>query len=306
MDVGALATAIGTMLALAGVGVALRATRLVRREHAKVLNVVVIYAALPALVFRVARQADLSPELLVVAGVAWAAGCLGLLVAWGLSRVFRLRGPVAGAFILVTALGNTGYIGYPVTQMVLGSSALSRAVFYDVFGTVAMLFTVGVVVAGRFGRHEGRVSAVAELLKAPALLALLAGLASRLVPLPASVWTTVTDWLGLLANMTVPLVMISLGLTLSAKGFRGRLSVIGVAAAVKLLLLPIVAVIAALAAGSPGIARLVALQAGMPTMMLTLVVAERFGLDTDLVAATILATTVACVATVPLVQMIVG
>jgi predicted permease len=116
----------------------------------------------------------------------------------------------------------------------------------------------------------------------------------------------VMDWLEIVASMTVPLVMISLGLTLSSRGFKGRLTAIGVAGAVKLLVLPEVAVVAALALGAPGASRLVMLQAGMPSMMLTLIIGERFGLDTDFTASAILATTVACIVTIPLVQMLVG
>ncbi|MDO8914774.1 MAG: AEC family transporter [Coriobacteriia bacterium] len=302
----ALTIAIMKMLALAGVGIALRATKLLKREHAKVLNSLIIYAALPALVFRVARQTDLSWDLARVAGIAWVVGGVGFAVAWGIARLLRLPKRTAAAFILVTALGNTGYIGYPVTTMLLGAKSLPQAVFYDVFGTVALLFTVGIMIAGRMGKHEGPISVVKELLTAPALVALMAGLASRLVPVSGSVETSVMDWLGILANMTVPLVMISLGLTLTAKGFKGRLAVLGVTGAVKLLLLPIVAALAAVALGETSGMRLVMLQAGMPSMMLTLVISERFGLDTDFTASAILATTMACVVTVPLVQMLLG
>ena len=38
-------------------------------------------------------------------------------------------------------------------------------------------------------------------------------------------------------------------------------------------------------------------------MMLSLVVGERFGLDTEFIASAILATTIACVVTIPLVQV---
>lgn len=306
MGSAALAIAILKMLALAGVGIVLHATKLVKREHAKVLNSLIIYAALPALVFSVARQTELSWDLARVAGIAWIVGGAGLLIAWGLARLLRLPRRTAAAFILVTALGNTGYIGYPVTTMLLGAKSLPQAVFYDVFGTVALLFTVGIMIAGRMGKHEGPVSVIRELLTAPALVALLLGLASRLLPVSGSGETAVMDWLGILANMTVPLVMISLGLTLTAKGFKGRLTVLGVSGAVKLLLLPIVAALAAVALGESSGMRLVMLQAGMPSMMLTLVISERFGLDTDFTASAILATTVACVVTVPLVQMLVG
>jgi predicted permease len=46
------------------------------------------------------------------------------------------------------------------------------------------------------------------------------------------------------------------------------------------------------------------LQAGMPSMMLTLVVGERFGLDTDFIASAIFVTTAASAVALPLVQLL--
>lgn len=312
MAFGALAEAIVKMLALAGVGLALRATGLLKRQDSRVLNAVIMYVALPALVFRVARQTALSWDMLKIVAIAWAVGLVGFLLAWGIARALRLPPATAGAFILITALGNTGYIGYPVTTMLLGEGQLPKAVFYDVFGTVVLLFTLGVLVASRAGTHdEGRVSMWKELFTAPGLVALLLGLASRLLPLPESVSGRVMDWLALAANLTVPLVMISLGLTLTGEGLRERIAPLAASGAVRLLVLPAVAIgIAAAFGGSrtPGggeVTRLVALQAGMPTMMLTLMIGDRFELDRDLIAPAILASTVACVFTVPLIQLLV-
>lgn len=305
MQFAPLAEAIAKMLALAGVGVLLRATGLLRREDSRVLNVVIMYVALPALVFRVGREATLSWDLLKVTAVAWTVGLVGFGMAWALSRALKLAPATAGAFMLVTALGNTGYIGYPVTTMLLGEVQLPKAVFYDVFGTVGLLFTLGVFIASRTGSHEGHLSLTKELLSAPALVAVVAGLLSRMVPLPGPVKTSVMDWLGLAASLTVPLVMISLGLTLRGEGLRKRAGALLTAGAVKLLVLPAVAAGVALAIGDGESLRLVGLQAGMPTMMLTLMIGDRFELDRDLIAAAILATTVACVVTVPLVQLLV-
>ena len=53
--------------------------------------------------------------------------------------------------MLVAALGNTGYLGYPIATTLFGDAGLVRAVFYDVFGTVGVLLTLGIVVAQRFG-----------------------------------------------------------------------------------------------------------------------------------------------------------
>jgi predicted permease len=57
-----------------------------------------------------------------------------------------------------------------------------------------------------------------------------------------------------------------------------------------------------LGAGIP--LRVAVLQAGMPSMMLTLVVGERFGLDTDFIASAIFVTTAASAVVLPLVQLL--
>lgn len=305
MSFSTLATVIVQLLGLVGVGAVLRATGVMKREHSKALNAVIIYAALPALIFRVVYTAPLSWEIARVAAVAWIASLGCFAVAWALARALRLPRATAGGFMIVAAIGNTGYLGYPVAKMLLGELALSRAVFYDVFGTVVLLFTIGIAVASRHGDHEeGPVSVVKELLTFPAFVALALALAARLVPWPQAVETPVREWLVLCGNMAVPLIMVSLGLSLSAEGFRSAPAALGAVAAVKLLLSPAIGLGAALLLRESESLRLVVLQASMPTVMLSLVIGERFKLDTDFIASAILTTTVACVVSIPLVQML--
>ncbi|MBA4370663.1 MAG: hypothetical protein C0418_03675 [Coriobacteriaceae bacterium] len=302
---GLLASTILQLLALVAVGAALRTSGLLKREHAAVLNAVIVYAALPALIFRVVYTAPLSWEVLRVAGVAWVVSLVGFVLAWALARTLRLPPRTAAGFIICSAIGNTGYIGYPVSKMLFGDTGLSRAVFYDVFGTVVLLLTIGIAIASRAGEHdEGRVSVLKELFTFPAMLALLAALVARLVPVPEAVKAPVIEWLVLAGNMAVPLIMVSLGLSLTAAGFRGAPVALGLAAGVKLLVLPVVALFAARALGESESLRLVVLQAGMPTVMLSLVIGDRFHLDTEFIASAILVTTAAAVATIPLVQML--
>ncbi len=104
--------------------------------------------------------------------MAWAVSLLGIVLAWEIAiKALHLPPRTAGGFILVAALGNTGYIGYPVVAALLGRRPLPAAVFYDVFGTVAVLLHARDRVAARYGEHEGRVNAAQELLTFPAVIA---------------------------------------------------------------------------------------------------------------------------------------
>jgi predicted permease len=54
----------------------------------------------------------------------------------------------------------------------------------------------------------------------------------------------------------------------------------------------------------PAVFRTAVLEAGMPSMMLSLAVGERFGLDDDFIASAIFVTTAASALTIPLIQLL--
>jgi predicted permease len=291
-----------TILTFAGivaVGALLRMSGVVGREDTRPLNAVIIYVGLPAFVFQAVHGAELGSELFGVVAVAWAAIAVSALAAVGFCKALDLPPAIAGGVILTASLGNTGYIGYPVAAAVLGTSAVPSAVFYDVFGTVLALVLVGIPIAQRFGAADGkRVDPIRELVTFPAVIAL----ALALVLGPVEIPTALGDGLDLCANLVAPLIMLSVGISLrprSAWDWRGP--VLGVTA-IKLVLAPLVALALGALILADSESRLAVLQAGMPTMMLSLVVGERFGLETDLIAAAIFVTTVLSAVTLPLFQ----
>jgi predicted permease len=302
MNPTALASTILTFVAIVGVGAALRAAGVLKREHAHPINAVIIYAGLPAFIFRAVHSADLRPDLIGVVAVAWLVFGATALLGWLVARLFHLPAEKTGAFVLVAALGNTGYVGYPVTQAFLGAKALPEAIFYDVFGTVFALALVGIVIAERFGSSEAaRAHPLRELLSFPAVPALIIALALKPITIPIPVM----DGLGLLANMVAPLIMISVGLSLRASTLGSNVRELGAVAGVRLLAAPVLG----LALGTVLVGHSLALQtttleAGMPAMMLTYVIAERFGLDTDFVASAIFVTTALSVLTLPALQLV--
>jgi len=289
---------------IVAVGWLLRRTGILRRSDAHPINQVIIYVGLPAMIFRAVHGATLGPDLFIIAAVAWGVFTVTALVAYALARALSLPRPIAGGFILAAALGNTGYIGYPITTALLGESGLVRAIFYDVFGTVGCLLLVGLFIAERFGHAEEKgINPLREALTFPAVIALAVGLALRSVAIPEMVSTG----LDTLANLVVPLIMISVGVSLRPGAIREQAGPLAFLSVIRLVFAPLVALgIGTVAFADPAAVRLVVLEAGMPSMMLTLVVGERFGLDTDFIAAAILVTTVACVVTIPLMQVIAG
>jgi len=302
MTVSVLATTILTFTAIVAVGVVLREAGVLRREDAHPINAVIIYAGLPAFIFKAVHGAELRQDLWGVVAVAWAVFAVTALLAWVAARALKLPKVVAGGFIIAAALGNTGFIGYPITEELFGTTALPEAIFYDVFGTVGALVLVGLLVAQRFGESdEPRVNPLRELLAFPAVIALVIALVLRPVAIPE----LVSNGLGLLANMVAPLIMLSVGVTLRFRTL-GRAAVpLAVLVGLRLALSPVIALAVGRLALGPGVPlRVAVLEASMPSMMLTLVVGERFGLDTDFIASAIFVTTALSAVALPLVQLL--
>lgn len=304
MAVTALAQSILGFTAIVCVGVLLRVTGLVAREDARPLNAAIVYVGLPAFVFKAVHGAEIGLASLKVVGVSWIVFAVLLATAFVASRLLGLRARRAGGFLLAASLGNTGYIGYPLTAALLGASAVPLAVFYDVFGTVMQLVIVGLPLARRFGDktvRRPRFGLLTELVTFPALIAAVLALALS----PVSIPKPVGDWLGLVASMVAPLIMLSVGISLRPRAIVHGAAQLGVLGFLRLVLAPAVAMlVGGLLVGDPAAQRVAVLEAGVPTMMLTLAIGERFGLDDDFIAAAVFVTTAASAVTLPLAQVL--
>ncbi|MHB8925341.1 MAG: AEC family transporter [Coriobacteriia bacterium] len=302
MSVAALVTVIVGVLGYVGLGVALRVSKLLAPEDSKPLNTLLIYVALPALVFTTVQPADVNLRLAVIPALAWVVVLAGLGVAFFATKAFGLKGAVAGAFLLTAVFGNTGYIGYPVASALMGDTGLVRAIFYDIFGNTAAIVTLGSLVASRVGVHGVKVNPLKEIVTFPPFIALALALLLRSVSVPI----LVMDWLGVLGTLVVPLIMVSVGLSLKPKRLKEHLPMVSVIAGIKLVVLPLLAwALGSLLLKDEASIRVLVLEAGVPSMMLTVVVGMRFKLDVDLIASAILVTTVGAIITIPLLQLLV-
>jgi predicted permease len=131
----------------------------------------------------------------------------------------------------------------------------------------------------------------------PPLWALALGLALHGAPLPAAV-DHVLDRIGV---STVPLMMLSIGMSLEVRHWRRDLGLVGVVTAARLLLVP--AAIYGLTAAlhlPPEWRRVAVIQSAMPTMFFSLTLALLFRLQVDLVVNVIVLSTVSSFVTLPL------
>jgi predicted permease len=219
---------------------------------------------------------------------------------WLMCRVCKIPAAAAGALLLAAMFPNATYLGLPVLKATLGPWASRIAIQYDLFACTPLLFTVGILIARHYGESRQGVSILQSLLRIPPVWAALAALVMNLadVPRPA----VVSGLLGTLSSGVVPLMLFSLGLSLQWDRSRWRLlpSVIPVVV-IQLLLVPLLVWGLAIGSSMQGaVLGAVVLEAAMPSMVLGIVICERYNLDNALYATAVTVTTVVSLVTLPM------
>jgi len=255
------------------------------------LTGLVYYLFLPALVLLVLWQAPLGGDSLRIALVAGVGVIVSLLVIGWLCRVCGLDQGTRGAAMLAAAFPNATYLGLPVLEATFGKEGRSIAIQYDLFACTPLLLTLGTWVAVRHGIRSRAKMNWSELLRVPALWAAVVAVVCNLLAVPFP--SLLQQWLQTLANGVVPLMLISLGLSLTIKQehFREMRSIYPVLG-VKLILMPaVVLAMSTFLAMSGTLKQGVVLEAAMPSMVIGMVLCDRYGLNTAVYAAAVTVTT---------------
>ena len=284
------------------------------------ISAFVFYVALPALLFTLTAEADLSVGVpwqfvvIIVLSVVIAMAVLWPLVRWG-SRRHRLSAlhvAMAGSF------GNVAYLGIPVVLGVLGSVAGFTAVVGQLIHNLVFLVAYPVLAGVLSAVREQSGSASSGLgeavrratLRNPLLWSVAAGALVNLLGLPLP--PIVADATSMFAAAAAPAALFAIGLTLRGAFSalqRGTAPLLAVAIASigKIVLLPVVSALLVLFV-VPGLEPLwgVALivMAAMPTSASAFMLAGAALADRQAVATITLATNAVSMLSVPVIVAI--
>ena len=264
------------------------------------LTGLVYHLLLPALVLGVLWRAPLGLESVAIVVVAATMVLLGLGLAWGWLLLFPQPRPIAGALLLAAAFPNATYLGLPVLEAVIGEQGRALAIQYDLLACTPLLLTLGITIAARFGASNERPRVLSQLLRVPPLWAAMAGVLLNIADLSQPQW--IEKLLTLLGNGVVPLMLIALGLSLQWRsGWGEQIRQVIPVVMIRLLLIPLLATLSISIFDVQAATRLgVILEAAMPSMVLGIVLADRFALDSHIYAMTVTLSTALSLITLPL------
>ena len=266
------------------------------------INRLVLNFFAPMLFFAAGASATVDLSLLqvpVVLGLATLAG-LGMTAALlFLTPLGKdLSCPARGSIILASGFGNVLFFGYPFLTTVYGEAGARYPFFADMLAATPLVWSLGAWIAFRCGQHQETAPFLSVWLKLPPVWGFVAGVSVNLLGLPLEPLIEAARWAG---SPTIPLMLFVLGLTIPWQDLRPQRAV-GIALFIKLALMPLLALGIALAwpgeLSEPGEAAV--LEAAMPTMVMVIALADRFGLDTRLAGLIMGWSTLAGLLTLPL------
>lgn len=258
--------AFALILAMLALGYAFQRLRLLPDNAAQTLNLVVLYVCLPAAVLRYAPQLHLEPALVGVAVVPWLLLAAMVPLVNAFARGLKFRDDERAVLLLAVVLGNTSFLGYPLTRALIGEHALPYAVIYDQFGAFLIMSTFGLWVLARYGGDAPPTARdiALRVLKFPPLWALIAGF--TVMPAEPPQW--IAGALQRLSDALLPLAMLTIGLSVKLALPRDELKPLATGLALKLVVMPALALLLVPLLGLHGdMARTTVLESAMPSMV---------------------------------------
>ena len=222
------------------------------------------------------------------------------------ARIFAVRQDRRGLFISMFFNSNTIFVGLPINQALFGDASIPYVVIYYMCNTT-FFWTLGTYLIQRDGEGEAQFDLKTSLKKvfSPPLMGFLLGLV--MVMLQIKLPAFLASDLQYLGNLTTPLSMIFIGLSVSHVGVKqlvlgkeqllillGRFLVAPLLMASIVYWLPL-----------PSLMKQVfIIQSAMPVMTNAPVVARLYGADSDYAAVMVTETTLATMVVIPILMLL--
>jgi predicted permease len=261
-----------------------------QRYDSDFVSRLVLNIGAPALILSTLSQVDIDPSLF--ADIAIACVLVSVIMAILGFVIPRLLGDDVRTYLPSFVFPNVGNMGLPVCMFAFGEQGLALALIFFMVLSVAH-FPVGILMAG--GREAGGLMGI---IKMPILYAI--ALAVLLMMSGAVLPDFLNNAVSLIGAMTIPLMLITLGVSLYSLKVSGW---------GKALLYSLVRILGGLSAGLlvvwwldiEGVARSVVLiQSSMPVAVFNYLFAVRFDRQPDAVAGLVVVSTILSFVSLPL------
>jgi predicted permease len=255
----------------------------------KELSEIVFYLLLPCLVFRTLYQVDIQGDLKYIVIFQIMLTIALVIIIKIIAYIKKMPPKMESAILLSAVFMNSGNYGAPFNLFAFGEMGFQLAITYWVIQSILMN-SLGVYFANR---HQASIKkSVVAVLRMPAVTAAFAGIGLQLLN-----WK-VPDFLynpiDFLSDATIPVIMILLGMQLAQVKLTKKWGPISLGLSLRLIISPLIAwaIVAFLLPVEGTLAKVLILEAAMPSAIVTTLLAVQYKCEPEVVSGVTLSTTI--------------
>lgn len=276
---------------------------LLKLDDVEILNKIVINISMPALVFYSIYKTNLSliPKIGILPFINISIVLICALIVYLILSFLKVDIKKKWSIVLVSSMANTGFFGFPIILGIYGNDGLIRAIFYDIGTTITFIIFNILLILKFKGEFKDLIK---KILTFPLLWAVFLGFIVNYLNI--SVGYICLTSLEYLKNLTIPLIMLSLGLSIEFKGFKENINVILFTSFIKLIIAPLIVILIMNIINLGYLEKTVAIsEAAMPPAMLALVITLNYDLDSKITSDCIFIDMMISLITLPLLMSII-
>ncbi len=291
-----------SIILMIAVGYFLKRINFLTADLVEAFNKLVINIFLPCMIFSALYSADLSllPSLSVLPFVIFASSFVTGIISFLILKKLNFSDIRLWSILVTVMIANTAFMGYPINLGILGHDGFLRAIFCDI-STMFTFLILSFVLALKFGGSFR--AAIRKILFFMPLWAIIIGFAFNMFSI--SIGPVFENVVNYFSEAAIPLIMISLGLSIEFEGMSRSKHVVMFTSVMKLMIFPLIAFCIVSLLGLVNLEfNVTVIEAAMPSGLLSLVLAITYNLDSELTSDCIFMNTVFSLLTLPVIVML--
>ena len=291
-----------SIIIMIGLGYVLKRVDFLSEKDIDPFNKIVMYILMPCMIFHAIYSADFSlfGKLSVLPFIILASSAVTGIVSFIILKKLHLDDKALWSVLVTVMIANTAFMGYPVNLGIYGQEGFLRAIFCDM-ATLVIFLLLSFILILKFG---GTVkTAVKKIAFFPPLWAVVLGICFNWLNIP--IGPVLDNTVNYLGQGAIPLIMVTLGLSIDFSALSRNKSMIAFTSVMKLMFFPAVAFLIVSYLGFTNLEfNVTVVEAAMPSGMLSLLLAITYNLDFEMTSDCILINTVISLITLPIIIML--
>lgn len=273
--------------------------KVLKQKQSRSLFDFVVVFALPCLIFDKIYHLNFNFSLILLIFAGFISTSLAGIISVIVGRVFKFSKPTILSMFVLSAFGNTLFVGMPVVSNVFGEEFVGEVIMYDsLAGAIPISILVPLILAMNNGEKVTIVKNIKTIIYFPPFIGLVLGLALKDFKIPEFVFAPIR----MFGDSATPVALFAIGLSLGFNAIKSSYKSTVIVLFIKMILAPaiFILILQCFGAAFDKSTLIAVLESSMPTATIVCVMVMKAKLDSNLAASSVAFGLVLSVITLPI------